>query len=161
AYAPCSKTRRTTSYAALRAGDTVTPRVMPEPYAHPLRLETDRLELVAFSLELLEALDDRTAVEGLLDPRLPDGWPDHPLTPLLELYAQWLAGDPRTLGYGPWVAIAKGERTVAGSAGFVGRPKADGSVEIGFGVHPAFRNHGYASEAAAELVRWALQQPGV
>jgi ribosomal-protein-alanine N-acetyltransferase len=134
---------------------------MPEPYAHPLWLETERLELVAFTQELLGVLDDRYAAERLLDARLPDGWPDDELEPLLELYAQWLADDLRTLGYGPWVAIAKDERAVAGSAGFVGRPKADGSVEIGFGIHPDFRNRGYASEAAATLVRWVLEQPGV
>ena len=124
-------------------------------------METDRLELVAFTAELLEALDDRGEADRLLDARLPEGWPDDELLPLLDLYAQWLADDPRTLGYGPWVAIVRGERAVVGSAGFVGQPKDDGSVEIGFGVHPDFRNRGYASEAAAALVGWALAQPDV
>jgi [ribosomal protein S5]-alanine N-acetyltransferase len=46
------------------------------------------------------------------------------------------------------------------SAGFVGRPK-DGEVELGYGTVSEHRNRGYATEAAAALVGWALGQPGV
>ena len=47
------------------------------------------------------------------------------------------------------------------SAGFLGRPTADGTVEIGYGVHGAHRNRGYATEAVRALVAWALGQEGV
>jgi RimJ/RimL family protein N-acetyltransferase len=47
-----------------------------------------------------------------------------------------------------------------GMAGFKGTPDDDGEVEIGYGVDPAMRRRGYASEAATALVSWALEQPG-
>jgi ribosomal-protein-alanine N-acetyltransferase len=50
---------------------------------------------------------------------------------------------------------------VVGSAGFLGRPTADGTVEIGYGVHHDHRNGGYATEAVRALVDWVLSQDGV
>ena len=47
---------------------------------------------------------------------------------------------------------------VVGSAGFLGVPRKDRSVELGFGIQPKRRNLGYASEAARALVGWALEQ---
>jgi [ribosomal protein S5]-alanine N-acetyltransferase len=60
-----------------------------------------------------------------------------------------------------WLLIERGSRTVVGSAGFQGHPSAEGEVELGYGVHPDFRNRGYATEAARALVAWAFEQPGV
>jgi ribosomal-protein-alanine N-acetyltransferase len=48
-----------------------------------------------------------------------------------------------------------------GSAGFLGRPTTDGTIEIGYGVHAAHRNRGYATEAVRALVAWALGQEAV
>jgi RimJ/RimL family protein N-acetyltransferase len=129
--------------------------------ASTLRLETERLLLVPFTLELLEALHQPRDAERALGATIPDGWPDEELRGLLALYAGWLRGDPTVLGYGPWVVIARGEETVVASAGFVGKPDSDGAVELGYGTHPDYRNRGHASEAAGALVRWALDQPGV
>ncbi len=50
---------------------------------------------------------------------------------------------------------------MVGSAGFFGVPTAEGTVEIGYGVHPDQRNRGYATEAARALVAWALSQDTV
>jgi len=44
---------------------------------------------------------------------------------------------------------------VIGSAGFKGAPDADGTVEIAYGVVPSREGRGYATEAAAALVRFA------
>ena len=43
-----------------------------------------------------------------------------------------------------------------GSCGFKGPPDANGTVEIAYGIAPAHQNKGYATEAAAALVRFAL-----
>jgi ribosomal-protein-alanine N-acetyltransferase len=125
-----------------------------------VRLITDRLAIVPITPEFIEALTDRPAAARLIHAALPDGWPDPELAELLPRFAEWLASDRARVGYGPWVVIALEERTVVGSAGFLGLPR-DGSIELGYGMHPAFRNRGYAAEAARALVDWGLDQPGV
>jgi RimJ/RimL family protein N-acetyltransferase len=100
-------------------------------------------------------LPDREAASTLLGAEVPAGWPDEELQGLLDLY------EPSLPGFGPWVVIGREERAVVGSAGFVGRPNDDGELELGYGIVEQHRNRGYATEAAAALVAWALQQPGV
>jgi ribosomal-protein-alanine N-acetyltransferase len=133
--------------------------VMPEQPA----VVTPRLELVPCSLSVATGLgDDIEEVERLLDARLPKEWPDPELAEFLPLYAELLREDQQLLGYGIWLLIEReGRRTVVGSAGFQGPPNAEGEIELGYGVHPDFRNHGYATEAARALLRWASEQPGV
>jgi ribosomal-protein-alanine N-acetyltransferase len=126
-----------------------------------VRLHTERLILVPFTLELIDALDRRDDAERLLGAAVPGDWPDEELGGLLSLYAVWLRADPSVLGYGPWVVIDDGEKIVVGSAGFIGKPDADRTIELGFGTHPEYRNRGYAAEAARALVDWAMAQRGV
>ena len=125
-----------------------------------LRLTTERLVLIPFGADFIEALAEREAAQQLIDAIIPDGWPDAELAGLLRVYGPWVAADPSRLGYGPWIVIARGHRTVVGSAGFQGTPK-DQAIELGFGVHAAHRNQGYASEAAGALISWGLSQPEV
>ena len=123
---------------------------------------TPRLELLPCSLAVANAFsEDVEEGRRLLDARLPNEWPDPELAEFLPFYANLLRQDPHMLGYGVWLVIERESRTVVGSAGFQGRPNADGEVEIGYGVHPDFRNRGYATEAASALVGWALEQPDV
>jgi RimJ/RimL family protein N-acetyltransferase len=125
-----------------------------------LRLETVRLELIALTAELADALDDRNAAERMLGAAIPDGWPDSELLGLLALYRPWIVEDAGRLGYGPWVVVARDERSVVGSAGFMGKPPADDEpIELGYGVHPNYRNRGYATEATRALLEWSLSQP--
>ncbi len=58
----------------------------------------------------------------------------------------------------PWlyrVAVLRGTRQVIGRAGFHAPPDADGVVEIGYSVAPAFRRQGYAVELVRGLTAWA------
>lgn len=123
---------------------------------------TARLELVPCSLSVATALHDDVEEGGrLLDARLPQDWPDSELAEFLPLYARLLREDPQPLGFGGWLLIERESRIVVGSAGFQGHPSAEGEIELGYGVHPDFRNRGYATEAARALVAWAFEQPGV
>jgi RimJ/RimL family protein N-acetyltransferase len=77
-----------------------------------------------------------------------------------ELSPDWLAlfeacttTDPWVLGFS-LVHTRTGDGV--GSCGFKGPPDADGMVEIAYGIAPAHQNKGYATEAAAALVRFAL-----
>ena len=52
-------------------------------------------------------------------------------------------------------------RTLVGWGGFKGPPDADGAVEIGYAVAPAWEGRGVATAAVAELLREAWAAPGV
>jgi ribosomal-protein-alanine N-acetyltransferase len=126
-----------------------------------LQLQTQHLTLLPLTLEFIDVLERRDDAEELIGAAIPDDWPDEELVGLTRLYADWLREDPSAIGYGPWVIIARAESIVVGSAGFVGKPDADGTIELSFGTHTDYRNRGYASEAARALVDWGLAQPGV
>ena len=59
------------------------------------------------------------------------------------------------------IQIDTSSRTVVGSSGFRGRPKTEGELEIGYGIHRDYRSRGYATEAVRALIGWGLAQPGV
>src|SRR5262249_758223 len=52
--------------------------------------------------------------------------------------------------------VDKATGDVLGSCGYKGPPDADGIVEIAYGVNPDHRQRGYAKEAAAAMVAFAL-----
>lgn len=60
-----------------------------------------------------------------------------------------------------WVVIERDSATVVGDIGFFGPPDAAGVLEVGYSIVPNRRRRGYASEAAAALVTWGLDQTGV
>ncbi|MGH3055103.1 MAG: GNAT family N-acetyltransferase, partial [Gaiellaceae bacterium] len=53
------------------------------------------------------------------------------------------------------------DRAVIGDVGLKGPPDADGSVEIHFGLIPAYRGQGCGTEAVQALISWAFTQPQV
>jgi RimJ/RimL family protein N-acetyltransferase len=64
----------------------------------------------------------------------------------------------------PWVTgILVDDQTgeVVGGAGFHGAPDADGMVEVGYGVDPAYRRRGYARAALLLMLERARQHPAV
>jgi ribosomal-protein-alanine N-acetyltransferase len=132
-----------------------------------LRITTQRLELVAGTPELIHAeMDDRERFADLLDARIPDGWPPEEVgEATLEFMAQWLEEGPAQAGWWCWYFVlrdeAAGERVVIGNGGFKGRPSRQRTVEIGYSIHPSFRNSGFATEAVKALVGWAFRQPRV
>ena len=135
---------------------------MPEDRNRQPRLQTARLTLIACTPEFVAALENGADEAGqLVGADIPADWPDAELVEFLPVYAAQLRDDPSTLGYGIWLVVADQPRTLIGSAGFQGKPDDQGSIEIGFGVHPDFRNTGYATEAVNALLTWARQQTDV
>lgn len=124
-------------------------------------LSARRLTLVACPLETAQALLANLREAGrILGAEIPSGWPSPEIEEILPLYIQELIHDPEALGWGIWIVIHRGENVV-GAAGFKGRPDAEGTVEIGYGVAPACRGQGYATEAVQALVGWAFSHPEV
>jgi ribosomal-protein-alanine N-acetyltransferase len=132
-----------------------------------MRITTQRLELVAGTPELIRAeMDDRERFSDLLDASIPDGWPPEEVDEAtLEFMAQWLEEGPEQAGWWCWYFVLidedAGERVVIGNGGFKGRPSRQRTVEIGYSIHPSFRNSGLATDAVKALVGWALRHPRV
>jgi ribosomal-protein-alanine N-acetyltransferase len=127
-----------------------------------LHLKTERLDIVPCSLEVVWAVvTDKSKTETILAVQVPGDWPAQDLQEFLPLYAQQLETDPTLLGWGVWLMIHTAERVVIGDVGFKGKPDHKGTVKIGYSVTPAYRNQGYASEAAQALINWAFAQQGV
>lgn len=77
-----------------------------------------------------------------------------------EVSPDWLArvraaapGDPWALWY---AVVLRDTGAEVGGCGFKGPPDADGAVELAYGIDPAHRGRGYATEAARALAAFAL-----
>lgn len=60
--------------------------------------------------------------------------------------------DPWQFGF---AIIYKAENMLIGSCGFPGPPDSNGVAEIAYGIAPAYRGRGYATEAARFLINFA------
>ena len=107
-----------------------------------MEIETSRLRLV---LESTEAVLARIEAMSPAD--------------RAEVSPAWLAR-LRAAPPSPWThgfAVVERETgAVVGSCGYKGPPDLDGVVEIAYGLDPAYRGRGYAREAVAALVAFAL-----
>lgn len=131
-------------------------------------IRTRRLHLTLLPEEFLDA-----SVQGhwrraadLLGGQIPAEWWLE--LDLIALRLADLRSDPL---YAPWALRAMIHRETKVMVGFCGfhstpnpaylAPRAANAVEFGYTVFPAFRNKGFATEAARGLMRWAGAQPGV
>jgi ribosomal-protein-alanine N-acetyltransferase len=80
---------------------------------------------------------------------------------LWRLRIDRLACDPVSGRWGPHAAVAEPDGIVVGHAGFHGAPDAQGTVEIGYSVDPAYRRRGYAKAMVGALLRHATAEPTV
>lgn len=105
-------------------------------------IETPRLQLV---------LDTTEAVLARIDAMSP--------ADRAEVSPEWIAR-MRDSSPTPWThgfTVLTRERDEAiGSCGFKGPPDVDGVTEIAYGIAPTHQGRGYAKEAAAALVQFAL-----
>ena len=129
-------------------------------------LRTARLELVPMTLAMVEAviLGHKEEAERLVDARMPPRWPNNELverafTASLEAIRE--RPDLRLWGDRVLIVRAPGsEARVVGSVVFHGRPD-DGVAEIAYGVEESSQGQGYATEAVAASLAWALAEQGV
>ena len=123
-------------------------------------LITPRLRLVPMGRTVLRALaDDHSKAERLLAARIPQEYPGAGMRRAIPALLP-PSDDPGAAVWGPWALVDARRGWLLGDAGFKGPPDEEGVVEIGYRVLPRMRRRGYASEAVAELVRWALSQGG-
>ena len=60
-----------------------------------------------------------------------------------------------------WTVISKADNKMVGDLCFVGEPKANGEIEIGYGTYNEFQRRGFMTEAVGGMIEWAKQQPEV
>jgi RimJ/RimL family protein N-acetyltransferase len=127
-----------------------------------MRMLTQRLELVAMNHVLAVAqIEDRMGFFRMLGVRPRADWPPPLLDePALAYTRDRLAADPEEIGWQAWVWIdpveAQNGKELVGFGGFNGPPGDDGIIEIGYSLVPAREGQGYASEAVAALLAWAV-----
>jgi RimJ/RimL family protein N-acetyltransferase len=116
-------------------------------------LETPRLLLVAVPVDVARAV----LAGDLSSVRAAPGWPHAGTPDALRPHAEH-GGDGVP---GPWLVALRDTDQVIGDCGWYGPPGAEGAVEIGYGLSPAYRNHGYGTEAVRAYLGWVAAQPGV
>ena len=128
-------------------------------------IRTARVELVSmsmpFMLKLLARDLDGAAAEigASVHAELPDQ-----LDNFLQFRIVDLEVDPDAQ---PWLGRAivmtgpDGARRIIGTAGFHSPPDAEGRVEVGYRVEPAWRRQGIATEVVRALFDWAAREHGV
>ena len=126
--------------------------------------DTARLTLLPCTPEQLLALIERPEdFERLVGLSVADGL--HGFDVSSDVSQEWLAMLRSSSRPDPWrhgfFVVHRDSRSVIGSAGFKGPPDPAGMVEIAYGIVPSFEGHGYATEAAAELVRFACASAGI
>ncbi len=129
---------------------------------HPLKINTERLELIAGTQELARAnIESRARFAELLEARVPEAWPP-PLNDLdsMRWFARYLEAHADGAGWVTWYFVLReseaGGRVVIGNGGFKGLPTEDGTVEVGYSILEEFQQLGYASEAVRGLIEWAF-----
>ncbi len=123
------------------------------PRAQGLRSELVRLEPVG-------PAQVRAILGGTPDAGQPweDGFPSQALLAFLRQAHE----DDGLIGpFYAYLIVREPDGMVVGDAGFHGPPGTDGELEIGYGLVPAARGAGLATEAVRLLVRWARAQPRV
>ncbi len=124
-------------------------------------IETKRLQLIPFTLELKKAvLNDRARFVEMLGVYVPEHWPQPDFAEALPFFIENMEKAPSALVW-DWIAIHRLDQAVIGGIGFMGAPDEDGVVEMGYDVIPEYRKQGYATEMARSLIAWSFQEAGI
>lgn len=124
-------------------------------------LETPRLKLITFGLELVQAtLEDRSHLAKLLDATVHVEWPNPDFAEVLPEVLEGRKTHPQSTEWRALI-VHKADRVLMGDIGFFGPPGEEGSVTVGYGVVPSYRGQGYASEALQAMMKWGFAQVGV
>ena len=88
-----------------------------------------------------------------------DDWhPEYPLADELDVLRGLSAAEPEATDpdFRPYMIRRRSDGLAVGGIGFLGAPGVDGEVEVGYGLVPAARGSGFATEALGAAVRLAF-----
>lgn len=122
---------------------------------------TERLKIITFELEMIKALlEGPEQLAKIVPYQVPAEYP-------MDVYKQFFPYKIERFTQQPEENIWEGliihneTQTIIGDIGYKGGPNDKGEINLGYSVLPRFQGNGYASEAAAAMVQWGLDQPGV
>jgi ribosomal-protein-alanine N-acetyltransferase len=95
----------------------------------------------------------------LLHASIAEGWEGFPEA--LPVLRDSYRGTSEAQEWGSLFFIETGGPTLVGLGGFKGPPSAEGVVEIGYAIAPAFRGQGLATEAVAQMIERARSAAAV
>ncbi len=121
-------------------------------------IDTERLRLRQLDLAEARALLVGEPADGL---RWLHGYPTEGTFVAVESYVRGAASSPDSGPYGVYQLVRLADAVVVGDIGFHAPPNERGALTVGYGLAPAARGHGYATEGLRALIAWALDQPGV
>lgn len=119
---------------------------------------TERLELRPVTAAVVRAdIAGPDELGAALGAAVPEGWPPPLVADALPHMAEFLEHHPELAPWGAryWISRVTGAPVLVGMGGFKGAPAA-GGAELGYSVVEAFQRRGYATEAVAAMVAWAL-----
>jgi ribosomal-protein-alanine N-acetyltransferase len=124
-------------------------------------LETERLRLIPFTLDLKKAaMNDRARLVKMLGVYVPEHWPGPDLAEALPFFVENMEKAPFEPAW-DWIAIHRLDQGVIGGIGFMAGPDKGGVVEMGYDIIPEYRKQGYATEMTRSLIAWALQETDI
>lgn len=126
-----------------------------------MEIKTENLVIKTFGIELIDAAinkDYKKIIE--LGFYVNDDWPEPDLLDALPFFRDLLTENGEN-GFNSWLITDIHTSEILGSAGFIGEPDNNGTVEIGFGILPSYRRKGYCVQSVAELIKWAFNQNDV
>jgi [ribosomal protein S5]-alanine N-acetyltransferase len=118
------------------------------------------------TLAMAEAviLGHKEDAERLIGARMPLRWPNRELVErAFSASLEAIRANPQVRLWGNRVLMTRapdGEARVVGSVVFHGRPE-DGIAEIAYGIEEGSQGQGYATEAVAASLAWALEEDGI
>jgi len=126
-----------------------------------MKLETERLHIAPFTLELIHAASEKNiskieALGFIVNAQ----WPEKDLQEALPFFKDLLIKNGIN-GFNSWIITQKDDNEIVGSIGFIGNPDENGNAEIGFGILPDKRRKGYCLESAKAMIKWAFSQKNV
>jgi [ribosomal protein S5]-alanine N-acetyltransferase len=123
-------------------------------------METKNLSLIPCTIPHLEKLlEGNEAFEVAYDLRVIEGYIE--FDGVLEYTLDILKAGKVSSEWASYFFIHRDDKALIGLGGYKGQPDENGSVEIGYGVAPAYRGKGYATEAAQALIEGAFVHPDV
>ncbi len=112
-----------------------------------VHIPTERLDLSAPSVDVWHALLEGDVADAL------EGYPTDGDLVMARLIVE---GHLPAGEWGPWQIRERASGLLIGGVGFKGAPDEAGMVEIGYGLAPAARGRGFATEGVGALVAHAF-----